>query len=97
MPNIDAYTTIQMPMYVKKVTVFALKIHSVSQKLDLMLDSKDEDYAFIWPEENGYGPIHVSADWYFRNAPRAGEYYVVDDGEATIMSAEMFEKFYSRS
>lgn len=77
----------EMPRYQCHKKVWALKIKAV-QSLD--------GYRII-PEEPGYGPIPVNAEYMDKHRPKAGGYYVVyADGYKSFSPAEAFESGYTR-
>lgn len=71
----DACTTREMPRYRSHKIVHALKIASV----ELYPESGD---GAVYPDDEGYAPFEVSADWITRYKPADGDdgYYVVYDG-----------------
>ena len=85
----------EMPRYKCHKEVWALKIKSVVA-VDLHEDSTPGVYE-ITPEEEGYGPFHVTADYVHKHNPEAGGYYVLyQDGYTSYSPAKAFEEGYAR-
>lgn len=80
----------ELPRYKSHKIVHALKIHNI----DVDLDS---GAAVITPEDAGYGPFGVSAEYMGKHKPRIGGYYVVyDDGYQSWSPCDAFEKGYTK-
>jgi hypothetical protein len=78
----------ELPRYKSHKVVHALKIHAID--LDLASGA-----AVITPEDQGYGPFPVDAEYMGKHKPRIGGYYVVyDDGYRSWSPADAFEKGY---
>jgi hypothetical protein len=82
--NVD----IEMPKYKSHKEVWALKINSIFK------DGGEADgSAIITPEEEGYAPFKVDADYLQKHNPQVGGYYVVyKDGYKSFSPAEAFEE-----
>jgi hypothetical protein len=82
-------TQAEMPRYRCHKEVWALKIKTVE-----LLPSGG---AVITPEEAGYAPIEVMADYVAKHQPRVGGYYVVYSGGYQSWSpGPAFEEGYTR-
>lgn len=78
----------ELPRYKSHKIVHALKIHNID--VDLASGA-----AVITPEDQGYGPFGVEAEYMGKHKPRIGGYYVVyDDGYKSWSPADAFEKGY---
>lgn len=81
---------IEMPKYKCHKEVWALKIEAIQEgesKNSVMMSFADE----------GYAPIYVDFDWYYRHKPEAGGYLVVyEDGYRSFSPAEAFEGGYTK-
>ncbi|GAA0493452.1 hypothetical protein GCM10009097_06610 [Pigmentiphaga daeguensis] len=79
-----------MPRYICHKQVWALKIESVQEGV------KDKNSVLLTFADEGYAPIHVDFDWYYRHKPEAGGYYVVyKDGYKSFSPAAAFEDGYT--
>ena len=79
----------EMPRYECHKQVWALKIREVQ-------DNKATNPTLAF-EEDGYAPIPVDWDWYYKHKPLPGEYYVVyADGYKSYSPAKAFEDGYTR-
>jgi len=79
----------EMPKYRCHKVVHALKIKHVVPATD--------GSAAITPEDEGYAPFDVAADYVAKHAPAAGGYYVVyENGYESWSPAEAFEAGYAR-
>lgn len=77
----------QLPRYRCHKIVWALKIKSVS------LD--DGKKVVLTPEEKGYEPLILPAEYYEKHYPVAGGYYVqYEDGYQSFSPPDAFEKGY---
>ncbi len=88
----------EMPKYVCQKEVHALKIKSIVFDSDLARQENRETTgrATITPEEEGYAPFEVSAEYVHKHSPKAGGYFVVyEDGYLSWSPAEVFEKGYT--
>lgn len=82
--------TAELPKYRCHKEVWAHKIANVSPWLE-------NGGQLLYPEEEGYGPIEVDADYVKKHHPVAGGYYVVyKDGYKSFSPAETFEEGYTR-
>lgn len=80
----------EMPKYQCHKKVWALKIKAIGE------GSSNSEFAILKFEDAGYGPLPVSADWYFKHKPQVGGYYVVyEDGYKSFSPAAAFEAGYS--
>lgn len=80
----------ELPQYKSHKIVHALKIRNI----DVDLNS---GAAVITPEEDGYGPFGVDAEYMGKHKPRIGGYYVVyEDGYKSWSPADAFEKGYTK-
>lgn len=76
-----------MPRYQSHKKVWALKIKEIAMQAG---------GAKITPEENGYAPFDVPAEYVIKHDPKAGGYFVVyDDGYKSWSPAESFEAGYT--
>lgn len=79
---------VELPRYKSHKVVHALKIH------DIDLDP-ESGAAVITPEDQGYGPFPVDAEYMGKHKPRIGGYYVVyEDGYKSWSPSDAFEKGY---
>lgn len=79
----------EMPRYQCHKIVHALKIKALEPYADMS--------ALMTPEDEGYGPVLLSAAYCAKHEPHAGGYYVVyDDGYASFSPAKAFEEGYTR-
>lgn len=103
MDNIAACA--EMPQYQSHKKVWALKLKDVVKHAHP--DPNTDDAAFeasdafqgahLMPEDPGFAPIPVDAEWYRKHDPKAGGYYVVyPDGYKSWSPAEAFEAGYTR-
>lgn len=80
----------EMPKYQCHKKVWALKIKAIGE------GSSNSEFAILKFEDADYGPLPVSADWYFKHKPQVGGYYVVyEDGYKSYSPADPFEGGYS--
>lgn len=78
---------VEMPRYQSHKKVWALKIKEVRRM----------DGYWIVPEESGYAPVSVNAEYMDKHQPKVGGYYVVyDDGYKSFSPAKAFEEGYTR-
>ena len=96
--NVEAQT--EMPKYQCHKKVWALKIANIKRLVEKASDPMAETAyagAIITPEDAGYGPFEVDADYVRKHAPKAGGYYVVyADGYKSWSPADAFEDGYTR-
>lgn len=79
----------EMPRYKCHKEVWALKIKIVDIH-------ESGSGATITPEEEGYAPFEVDADYIMKHSPFPSGYYVVyEDGYKSFSPAEAFEKGYT--
>lgn len=79
----------EMPRYECHKQVWALKIKEVH-------DNKVTTPTLVFAED-GYAPISVDWDWYYKHKPHPGGYYVVyADGYKSYSPAKAFEDGYTR-
>lgn len=77
-----------LPSYRSHKRVWALKIAEVKRHPD--------GTGTIIPADRSHGPFGVSAEYLFRNDPRAGGYWVMyEDGWQGWYSAGAFEQWYT--
>lgn len=89
----------QLPMYQCHKQVWALKIKAIVSDISLAKEEGRETTggATITPEEEGYAPFEVKADYVRKHCPQAGGYYVVyEDGYASYSPAKAFERGYTK-
>lgn len=90
----------EMPQYRSHKLVWALKIKAIALDSDAakLDDNRETDgSAMLTPEEDGYAPFRVEADYLRKHDPRVGGYYVVyPDGYKSFSPAEAFEGGYTR-
>ncbi len=87
----------QMPQYQSHKKVWALKIKSIVR--DGAAENVEVIYgkATITPEEEGYAPVKVSAEYMDKHKPQVGGYYVLYEGGYESWSPAIeFEKGYSK-
>lgn len=71
----------ELPRYRCHKEVWALKIKEIHYDVDRSgIDRETDGSAIIIPEEGGYAPFRVSADYVRKHSPKAGGYYVVYKG-----------------
>lgn len=92
---------VEMPKYRCHKIVWALKIATIKrtprpQPANCECDEA-EGGAEITPDESGYAPFMVNADYLRRHKPEVGGYYVVyADGYKSYSPAQAFEEGYAR-
>lgn len=89
----------EMPKYQSHKQVWALKIASIEFDSDKATQENRETdgSATITPEDEGYAPFKVDANYVHKHKPQAGGYYVVyKDGYRSWSPAEAFEDGYTR-
>ena len=83
----------EMPKYVCHKEVWALKIKEIDH--DTMV-SGGPNAARITPEDEGYGPFKVDAEYMAKHKPEVGGYYVVyKDGYKSFSPSKAFEDGYN--
>jgi hypothetical protein len=85
-----------LPLYQSRSTVRALKIKSFEAP---PLDGRPLDgSAILVPEDEGFEPFAISAEYIEDHDPQPGGYYIVfDTGYATYKPAHIFEYSYVRT
>lgn len=89
----------EMPKYECHKTVWALKIASMDLDLALAIAEDRETTGGVWltPADEGYGKVHVDAEYVNKHRPHVGGYYVVyADGYKSFSPAAAFEQGYTR-
>ena len=90
----------EMPKYQCHKKVWALKIKAIAEKPnpDETGRSASASYgAVITPEDDGFAPFEVSAEYMTKHRPQVGGYYVVyEDGYKSFSPADAFESGYTR-
>lgn len=82
--------TTPLPQYRCHKVVGALKIAMIERGMG---DQDDH----IFPQDEGYAPFWVEADYVKKHSPVAGGYYVVyEDGYKSFSPAAAFEAGYTR-
>jgi hypothetical protein len=86
----------EIPRYKSHKVVGALKIKSVEQSpADYVADAPGGSY-HITPEDAGFLPFAVGADWVEKHRPQAGGYFVsYQDGYTSFSPAAAFEEGYT--
>lgn len=89
----------ELPKYKSHKTVWALKIKDI-QKFEFLRDpvtgNKPDNYYTIIPENKKYAPFEVGEEYYNKNKPQVGGYFVQYDGGYTSYSpADAFEGGYT--
>jgi hypothetical protein len=88
--NTAAEQRAQFPQYQCHKKVRALKIKDVKPDETIF-------HADITFEGEQYAPLRVTREWYLKNLPRAGGYYVVyEDGYSSYSPAKAFEEGYKQ-
>jgi hypothetical protein len=94
----DSCTQKEMPKYKSHKEVWAFKIKSILYDIDLSnVENRETDgSAEITPEEKGYAPFKVNADYLRKHTPEVGGYYVIyKGGYASWSPAKEFEEGYT--
>jgi hypothetical protein len=97
--EMDTQGMAEMPKYQSHKQVWALKIASIEFDSDKAAQENRETdgSATITPEDEGYAPFKVDANYVHKHKPQAGGYYVVyKDGYRSWSPAEAFEDGYTR-
>lgn len=82
---------IEMPKYKCHKEVWALKIASIQE------GTQDKNSVLLVFNDEGYAPIAVDFDWYYKHKPVSGGYLVVyEDGYRSFSPAEAFEGGYTK-
>ncbi len=86
----DSGAVAEMPKYQCHKQVHALKIDSLKPQ------TPDDGTLLLTPEDAGFAPFILSADFVSKHAPQTGGYYVVyDDGYKSFSPAKVFEDGYT--
>jgi len=96
--NQNGQVTTEMPRYKCHKEVWALKIQAIEYDCDkARVEGRDTDgSAMITPEEDGYTPFKVGANYINKHKPEVGGYYVVYiDGYKSFSPAQAFTDGYS--
>lgn len=84
----------ELPRYQCHKQVWALKIKSIEQGTEPT--SLPGGSWLLIPENGRYGPLEVSHEWYCKNQPSTGGYWVQYEGGYTSYSpADAFESGYT--
>ena len=89
----------EMPKYKCHKEVHALKIENIISDIDKAIkeDRETNGGATIIPEDKGYAPFKVDADYINKYNPQANGYYVVDEnGYKSFSPANVFEEGYTK-
>ena len=91
----------EMPKYQCHKQVWALKISEVDIVSAFDPDDKDKPQpitgAFLTPQDSGYAPFTVSAEYVSKHNPQPGGYYVVyEDGYKSYSPGDVFESGYTQ-
>lgn len=92
-------TSTEMPKYRCHKEVHALKIQDIEyDHVAAKKEGRETDgSALIHPEEDGFAPFKVDANYLNKHSPVAGGYYVVySDGYQSFSPAAAFEGGYVR-
>jgi|GEM_PF-1915963 len=94
MKVVNGEGAVELPRYQCHKIVHALKIRRVG--LCSVQEPGEQPKAFIYPEEPGYEPFMVSAEYVRKHNPQPGGYYVVyDDGYESWSPGDAFVKGYT--
>jgi len=88
-----------MPKYKCHKEVWALKIREIHRdQEDACVEGRETDgHAIITPEEPGYAPFRVDAEYMRKHKPVVGGYYVVYvDGYKSFSPAKAFDEGYAK-
>lgn len=90
--DLGCTATPMLPEYQSHKKVWALKIKAI--KRDGEGENRDSDgSAIITPEEHGYDPFEVDAEYIHKHKPQVGGYFVVyKDGYKSFSPAKAFEE-----
>lgn len=78
----------ELPKYQSHKIVHALKIKDIQLR--------PEGGVIVVPEDEGYGPFGLSAEYAFKHEPKVGGYYVqYPDGYESWSPADAFESGYT--
>jgi hypothetical protein len=86
--------SMEMPRYKSHKIVHALKIKGF--KWLESDDSEAQDITFIIPEDSRYKPFAITQEYWWKNSPVVGGYYVVyENGHQSFSPADAFESGYT--
>jgi len=86
----------EMPRYKSHKEVWALRIKDIQVPV-LGATEESDGSLLIIPEDPGYRPVKIDADYIRKHEPQVGGYYVVyKDGYKSWSPAEAFEEGYTR-
>ena len=86
-----------LPRYRCHKLVSALKIKALAHPAELGHPEEEDGSLYVIPEEEGYEPFRVSAEYVGKHNPEPGGYFVVyDDGYQSWSPAKAFEDGYTR-
>ena len=89
-------TSREMPKYESHKQLWAFKIKAIVKDGDGE-ERETNGTAIITPEEEGYAPFEVSAEYMQKHKPFVGGYYVVyKDGYKSFSPADVFEEGNTR-
>ena len=92
----DMVPSRQMPKYKCHKEVWALKIKRIAPNLTDGSGLTDGS-AFLDPEDEGFAPFRVDAEYMRKHNPQVGGYYVVyADGYKSFSPAQAFEEGYTK-
>ena len=87
----------ELPRYQSHKKVWALKIKEVVMNNANVPNAETDGSAMIVPEDAGYAPFRVSAEYVSKHKPKAGGYWVQYEGGYQSWSpADAFESGYTR-
>lgn len=73
------------------------KFRTKEHKWPARIVNDDRKHPTLVFDEDGYAPISVDWDWYYKHKPHPGGYYVVyADGYKSYSPAKAFEDGYTR-
>lgn len=86
----------EMPKYKSHKTVWALKIAKI-EHVPTPANQESDGSRYLYPADEGYGPVLVDHEYMRKHNPQAGGYYVVyADGYKSFSPAQAFEEGYTR-
>jgi hypothetical protein len=86
-----------LPRYKCHKEVCALRIKSIERVKARDGEDPDAAGAIIIPEESGFAPIRVSAEYLRKHRPQVGGYWIqYDDGYKSFSPSRAFEEGYAR-
>lgn len=85
----------ELPKYKCYKEVWALKIAKIVRDNEGIPNVETDGSAMIRPEDKGYAPFKVSAEYMQKHKPEVGGYYVsYKDGYKSYSPAKAFEEGY---